>query len=366
MDRDVLPRVTYWTGVWHPSREALSKEVDLLRRQGGRVAPVVSFATRQKPEWCRKERVIKLAGHQQARLHLLAAALERFGDVTHAFGALSEWHLLRFLGRRPLVYTAALRGPTLDRWLYDKVAVFAAESQPLADILVAAGVSAQKIEIVYPGVDLDAYAPAPLPDGRFRILFASTPADVAEFDVRGILLMIEAARLLPDVDFVLLWRRWGDVAAATRALAALDPPPNVLVDLRDAADMVSEYQRAHATICAYAQGFGKSSPNSVIEGLACGRPTLVSPAVGTSALIEENGAGIVIRRDPEGLVAAITELRQDVEGFSRRARRLAESHFGVERFTARYAELYHRVLGHSPSPVLAGSPASLAELPGRD
>lgn len=366
MDRDVLPRVTYWTGVWHPSREALSKEVDLLRRQGGRVEPVVSFATGQRPEWNRRDRVIKLSGHQQARLHFLAAVLERFGDVTHAFGALSEWHLLRFLGRRPLVYTAALRGPTLDRWLYDKVAVFVAESQPLADILVATGVSAKKIEIVYPGVDLTAFTPAPLPGGRFRILFASTPADVAEFDVRGILLIVDAARLLPDVDFVLLWRNWGDVAAATRALAALRPPPNVIMDIRDSHDMVSEYQRAHATICAYAQGFGKSSPNSVIEGLACGRPAIVGPAVGTSALIEEHGAGVVIRRDVEGLVAGINDLRQDVAACGLRARRLAETHFGVETFTARYAELYNRVLGQQPSLVPAGRPASLEGVPGRD
>lgn len=344
MDCDVQTRVTYWTGVWHPSREAISKEVDILRRRNGRLAPVVSFAEGQHCRWHARERVLTLGGHQHAWLHVVAAALERRGGVTHAFGALDGWHLLRSLGRRPIVYTAALPGSLLHRSLYDKVAVFAAESQPIADTLVRAGVPAADVEVVYPGIDLSEFSAGPPPQGdRFRVLFASTPAKVSEFDERGIPLMVEAARRAGDVDFVLLWRNWGDRDAARRALAALDLPPNVIVEMRDVADMPTEYRDAHATICCYADGFGKSCPNSVVEGLACGRPAIVTGGVGVAGLLARNGAGVMVPRDVDGLLAGIRELRDDLDGFGVRARRLAETTFGIDVFVERYAAIYARV-----------------------
>ena len=41
MGRRMPPRVTYWTGTWDPRQEAISKEVELLRRelQKGRGQP---------------------------------------------------------------------------------------------------------------------------------------------------------------------------------------------------------------------------------------------------------------------------------------------------------------------------------------
>ena len=343
------PRVTYWTGVWHPTREAISKEVDLLRRRSGGLRPVVSFATGQQCEWLVHDRIIKLGGSQHALLHLMTATVERRGDVTHAFGAVSGWHMLRFLGRRPIVYTAALPGLALDRSLYEKVTVFAAESEPIAGTLVSAGVPAHKVEVIYPGIDLSAFVPAPAPSpGRFRVLFASTPAHVDEFEARGIPLMAEVARRAPDVEIVLLWRNWGDRASARRALWTLDLPANLIVEMRDAPDMVDQYQRAHATICCYAAGFGKSCPNSVVEGLACGRPTILTDTVGTAGLIARHGAGAVVPRHVDGVLSAIRALEQDYDAFSRRARALAESHFGLDVFMNRYDELYERALGARP------------------
>jgi glycosyltransferase involved in cell wall biosynthesis len=345
MDRHLRPHVTYWTGVWRPSLEAVSKEVDILRRRNGRLAPVVSFALDQPFQWRRHERVLTLGGHQYVWLHVAGAALERRGDITHAFGAVDGWHLLRVLGRRPLVYTAAISGVLLDRSIYGKVAIFAAESLPIADALMCVGVPASKIEIVYPGIDLSEFSPSPAPPlDRFRLLFASTPAKVDEFDERGIPLMVEAARHAPDVDFVFLWRKWGDVEAARRALAALHPPANVIVDMRDAPDMPTEYRTVHATICCYADGFGKSCPNSLVEGLACGRPAIVSGGVGVAKLVSDHGAGVVVPLDVEGVLTGIREVRRDGEAFSHRARALAEAVFGMDAFTARYAAIYERVM----------------------
>ena len=82
-------------------------------------------------------------------LRLLAAAVEPRGAVTHVFGALDEWHLLRAVGRRPIVFTVALPGVAVDRTLARKVAMFAAETEPLAEALIKGGVPSGQLWEAY-------------------------------------------------------------------------------------------------------------------------------------------------------------------------------------------------------------------------
>ena len=262
---------------------------------------MVSFSSGQRSRLIPRHGVVQLSANQWVALRIAAALIERWGEVTHVFGGLESWHLLRALGRRPLVLTVAVPGRSGDPRLLNKVERFVVETNALANEVVANGVDPRRIEVVYPGIDLNVFRPAPPPASRFRILFASSPADPAEFEARGIPLLIETARRCPDVEFVFLWRRWGSEAAATVALKALQPPANVTLNHVDARDMAAVYNSVHAVACCYAEGFGKSAPNSVIEGLACGRPALVSTACGLADVVKENGAGAVAARNPESL-----------------------------------------------------------------
>jgi glycosyltransferase involved in cell wall biosynthesis len=341
MDRDVPPKVTYWTGIWDPSREAISKEVDGLRRSLAPGSPVVSFSLGQRSGLNRPERVLTLSCRRWLTLRAIAALVEPRGDVTHAFGSLDGWHLLRSLGRRPLLYTVAIPGPALDRELYDHVTTFAVESRALAQPLLALGVPADRIEVVYPGIDLSAFRPASSPPpSPFRLLFASTPADVRYFESRGIPLMIELARRRRDIHLTLLWRRWGNVGAAQRALRELAPGDNVELRVADVEDMAAVYRSAHATMCCFAPGTGKSIPNSVIEGLACGRPALVTEGSGISEVVDQQLAGVVADRSVEALCDAVDTLRANYPFYARNARTAAEQLFDLEATRRAYARLY--------------------------
>src|SRR5262245_48580451 len=140
MDSDVPSAVTYWTGLWQPGREALSNEVQVLRDLHGGRAPVVSFSSGQRTTMSIGDRVIRLSSERWALLRAVAAAVEPRGAVTHVFGALDEWHLLRAVGRRPIVFTVALPGRAIDPANARKVSAFAAETEPLDDALVQSGV----------------------------------------------------------------------------------------------------------------------------------------------------------------------------------------------------------------------------------
>jgi glycosyltransferase involved in cell wall biosynthesis len=336
----------YWTGIWEPHREALSKEVDLLRRTFGAPARVVSFSSGQCSRPWSSDRVIRLSGERWVLLRALAALLEPTTSVTHVVGEMHAWHLLRALGRRPIVFTVAIPGPPLDESLYKKVSVFAAESEALADALLSHGIPSSKVAVVYPGVDTQRFAPPPQrPDGPLRVVFASSPASPNEFGDRGITLLVEAARLAPDVEITLLWRQWGSVAAADAALAALNPPPNVSIRHGDLAEIADAFREADATVWLGAAGRGKSCPNSVVEGLACGCAAIVSDHCGIANLIARSEAGVSVAPTPVAVAAAMRRVAAARGAFAANARRLAQERFSLDTFVSRYRELYGLVEG---------------------
>lgn len=339
------PRVTYWTGTFDPVREAISKEVQALRAAVQPPAPVVSLSAGQRSSISPRDRVLRLNGGQWMLFRAAAAIIEPFGDVTHVFGAMNAWHALKALGARPLILTVALPGPALDSALYDKVSVFAAESECLADDLRSAGVGADRIRVIYPGVDLEEFRPLPRPAReRFQLLFASSPSDAREFDARGVTLLVEVARRCPEIDVTLLWRSWGNQDAARLAFANLNPPANVRIDTRRGRTMASIYQQADAVACLYEPGFGKSCPNSIVEALACGVPALMSSMCGISGLVEREGAGISTARNADEVANAVQTLRRERMRFSVAARRLAERRFDITQFVDAYARLYESAL----------------------
>lgn len=342
------PRVTYWTGTWDPAKEAISKEVNALRTGSRGRAPVVSFSPGQSSLVNAADRVLQLSGEAWPILRAVAAVVERRGDVTHIFGGQHSWHLFRALGRRPILLTAIAARDGTDRLPHVNVARVAIESDVGADEWVDAGVPRDRIVVVRPGVDLSWFSvvPAP-PDGRFTLLFASTPSDPAEIEPRGIPVLVELAKRRPDVDILVPWRQWGSIAAAQGKIDALAPPPNFIIAHGDAPDMRVHYARAHATVVCFARHVGKTCPNFVVEGLAAGRPCLASSEVGIAPTLVRTGAGVVTDRDADALAAGVDRLRADWPAYAARARRLAADEFDLNRFRATYDRLYSDIVSEA-------------------
>lgn len=344
MDRDVPPRVTYWTGIWRPEMEAISSEVAQVRESLSPASLVVSFSRGQKSAWLWGERTLRVSARRWRTLRTVAGAIERSGDITHAWGPIDDWYFMRILGRRPFVFSVVLPGQAKTASEYTHVSLFVTETEPLAAELRRAGVASDRVRVVYPGVDLSRFSVRPPPGGRFRLLFASSPSDVQEFPDRGIPMLVEVARACPEVDVVLLWRQWGDSDAARQALAALDLPPNVLIEALGERTMPEVFASAHAVVSFYRPGFGKSCPNSLIEGLACGRPVLVSEHCGIAGLIANSRAGRIAPPSREAIVDELRALQDDYAALSVQARRLAERAFDREMFIAGYRAAYADVI----------------------
>ena len=341
------PRVTYWTGVWDPAKEAISKQVNALRTGSRRRAPVIAFAPGQSFQLAPRHRALVLPGRSWMALRGVAACIEPTGDISHVFGGRVSWHLLRALGRRPIVLTAVV-ATIGEADIPATLAHVVIETETAAEEWTRAGVPPQRMSLIRPGVDLDWFGMLPaVESNRVSLLFASTPADPAEIDRRGIPLLVELARLRPDIDIVIPWRQWGDVAEARRRLEALRIPSNVIVTHDVIHDLRPHLARVHATVFCVEEGAGKSCPAFVIEGLAAGRPCVTtSPEL--APLIARAGAGVVAAGEPASLAAAVDNLRRDWVEYSARARQLAEAEFDLRIYRRQYDELYQKI-SESPS-----------------
>jgi glycosyltransferase involved in cell wall biosynthesis len=279
-------------------------------------------------------------------LRSTALVVERAGRLSHVFGGIGAvGPFLYLLGRRPILFTAMIPGRPLPLALYDRVAHFVAQSCGLAAALVGAGVAPDRVDVIYPGVNLTHYTPQPPPDaaGRFRLLFASTPSDAGDIDYRGIGLLIELARLRPDIDIIVPWRLWGQVPDAFRIIESRSPSANFRVEVGDISDMAAIYRTVHATVCCFETGVGKSAPNFVVEGLASGRPALLADTCGIADVVAEWGAGCVTPRTLAALSAGVDDLRHRYDDACRQARLLAEREFNQTVALERYRRLYQRL-----------------------
>jgi glycosyltransferase involved in cell wall biosynthesis len=355
--------VTYWTGRWEPETEAISKELQALRVGERAKAPVVSIAPGQERSINISDRTLRLSTQLWPVLRAIAALIERSGDVSHVFGGFTSWHLLRALGRRPILLTAVTAGDGISQALPRIPDVVVVETDALTEEWTAAGVPQDRVRLIYPGVDLRAFSPLPRrPSNRLKLLFASSPSTPIEFEPRGVPLLIDVARARPDIDIIVPWRKWGMPSDTLKALAFLRPPSNFIVYHENVDDMRRLYYEADATIIPFDRVGGKACPNSMIEGLACGRPVVLVRNCSVARLMENSGAAIVVDRTVPGLCSAIDRLPFCLDYMAKRARIVAEQHFGIDRFIKEYCGLYENLSGR----MLNGIPANATNLARRD
>jgi glycosyltransferase involved in cell wall biosynthesis len=334
--------VSYWTGLWEPNRDAVSKDVAVLRNALAPSAPVVSLSMHQS-SWRLTNGVVRLSGRHKLALRALAAVRERRYALSHVVFGMHAWQLLKVLGRRPILFSVVTAGNPLPTVLRDKVTMFVAETEALARQLREDGVAGERVRVVYPGVDLNRFSPVARPVRPFTVLFASPSTSVFDLSACGIPLLIEAARLCPDINFTLLWPGSNDRAAFDRALADLNPPSNVLTVRDDVGDMATMYQQADAVAMLTAVGHGKACPNIVVEALASGCSAVVSRSCGLAEVLERSGAGIAVVREPRAVAQALRTIEAEHAGRSAAARALAVDSFDVDRFVSSYQRLYEEL-----------------------
>jgi glycosyltransferase involved in cell wall biosynthesis len=194
---------------------------------------------------------------------------------------------------------------------------------------IRAALPQDKSELVPNSADLDLFDPNP----------ASGPFLVAYFGAMGeandLTAAVEAARLLPDVPFVLM----GD--GKRRAALERSAPDNVEFRRGSKADVARLAAQSGACLTLFKDVpvLATNSPNKLFDTFAAGRPAIVNMDGWMRELVERNEAGLYVRagdaRDLAEKLAWLRDNPDEAARMGRNARALAEHEFSRDELASR-------------------------------
>ena len=263
----------------------------------------------------------------------------------HGAWAKSDAHMSRYVPKLRGLYYRLLTGIHAAQELiaYRRARHVVAISEQVKDQLVAIGIPATKISVIYNGVDTREFVPGSsprgalgLPERGFLALFAgdmTTPRKNLETVLRA----LPAA---PSVHLVVVGSlRKNPYPARVRALGL------------DARVTFLDFRRDLPTIMQAVDAFVYPSRYEplglvVLEALACGLPVVTVRATGASELIGAD-AGFVIEHanDHAAIAAALTRLASDADlrATMARAARITAERYTWETMAEQYYALYERL-----------------------
>lgn len=340
-----LPKIIIWTRDFAPDREATSKEILVLRN----ALKMVFICNLSSSAELRYSKGILSFYSKFYPLRIIIPLIERKFDISHIFISTPEHFYTSVLTKKPVIltYCGCLTYPIrdLNRFVQglkksDHIVV---ESVKDFSILRKLGFAANKLSVIYPGIDLSQFKLSRVSDETFKILFASAPLSNidAVFYSRGVKLMLDSMERLNQVRFVFLWRK-----GCSKLLYTLTNKLKIngsrLTIVNEIVPRINPYiSNVHAVIAPFISNWGtKACPNSIIEGLASGKPVLVSTKVGISDLIKKEQCGVVFEPTIDGLACAIEDLKSNYRIYQSNSRRVAEEYFSIDLFVKNYQTIY--------------------------
>jgi glycosyltransferase involved in cell wall biosynthesis len=238
----------------------------------------------------------------------------------------------------------ALRNPlarrlarALERFVYRRSTRVVALSPGIRAGVLATGIPEERVALVPNASDLDLFDPTPREQGdRFTVSYFGTMGEANDLSAA-----IEAARMLPEVEFVLMGdgKRRAELQRAAPENVAF---PGVAATKQEVAALAARSD-ACLTLFKDVPVLATNSPNKLFDSFAAGRPAIVNMNGWMRTLVEENEAGLYVRAgDADDLATKIAWLRDhpdEAAALGRNARALAEREFDRDLLAGRVLEL---------------------------
>lgn len=242
----------------------------------------------------------------------------------------------------------------VQKFLYSLSHHVVANSNAVREKLIADGTSADKLTVVYNGLDLrrlettvsrsQALTMLGVPDEPRR--FISIVANMRH-EVKDYPMFLRSARLVKDAvpDAAFLLAGEGELSDSLRALArdlGIDDSTFFLGRCENVAELLSISEAC--VLSSKAEGFS----NSILEYMAAARPVVVTDVGGAREVVTEGETGyLVASGDDRTMAARLISLLRDPETarlMGEKGRRVVEEKFSCEAQLARTEELYDRLL----------------------
>ena len=243
----------------------------------------------------------------------------------------------------------------VQRFVYSLSHHIVANSNAVREKLIADGTSAEKVTVVYNGLDLRrldtsasrsevlAMLGVPVdPPRRFISIVANMRHEVKDYPM-----FLSAARqvkdAIPDAAFLLAGE--GELSDSLRSLGrelGIHDSTYFLGRCENVAELLSISEAC--VLSSKAEGFS----NSILEYMAAGRPVVVTDVGGAREVVSEGETGYLVRSgDDAAMAERLIWLLRDPEkarSMGDKGRRVVEEKFSCEAQLAHTEELYERLL----------------------
>ena len=201
--------------------------------------------------------------------------------------------ILRLL-RKPVVYslTGGMRGKRINKRFFNSLDAITVMDQASFHALQSQGLD--NVHLVRPGIKVERFTHTPAPlNSEIRLLVGSAPWTLAQFKSKGIDALLEAAKDMPRLHLVFLWRGilTKEMRRRVRSMG-LEDRVEILDEIVDVNEVLA---RVHASVTlATKSDIIKAYPHSLLESLAAGKPVLVSRAIPMADYVEKKKCGVVV------------------------------------------------------------------------
>jgi len=343
-------RIIYWNNsCLEPEIEAISKEVFQLARhfQG---SWLFGINPHYRLRWSLRNRYVGFHPSFDPILRVLIPLVERYADINHVYGEPCPWIFYKTVKRRPLVLTIASEKGEGNCEFFDRCRKIIVQTEHYRKKLLALGIENKKVELLYPGLDLSQFEPIVRSQGiqgTPTVLFATAPRAREEMEGRGVNLLLQAAKGGSDIHFHLLYRPWRTGYTSlkpTKDFIATQNLKNVTLTNTVVHDMSTVYREFHFLVIPFTRSDGgKECPTSLIEGLACGLPVLISSVSPFAYFIEQHQCGVVFEPTPSGLIQAVEKGMRQYAELSRNGITAARAHFSEANVLKGHERIYREV-----------------------
>ncbi len=340
-------------------REKFRPLVGCLRKQGQLLPvleqagiPVMEFPVRGKLFYPRSLReILRLARFMRREGVKIVQTQDLYSHLVGVPAAL--------IAQVPVVVTNRLDlGHTMKRWhrralkgLSFGITRVMANSEGVRTMLIEAEkIDPQRIELIYNGVDLDAFLIPPKEEGRLPLEPGDRPIVVVAnlWPVKGHEILLEAAvrvaAFYPRAKFVLVGTgaaRRAILEARARALS-IEKQVLFLGPRQDVPQLLPQMEIS--VLPSLAEGFS----NAILESMAAALPMVATDVGGNREAIVEGETGFLVPpSDPEALADRILRLLGDralAQRMGRAGKRRIETTFSLQRMVAETERFYERLL----------------------
>ncbi|MFH1641766.1 MAG: glycosyltransferase [Nanoarchaeota archaeon] len=336
-----MKKIIYLVQRFRPSMEATSKEVDNLYGHFKKISMIHDLHIDGIQNFKFSKNLISyhFIFYPIFFLFLRLLSLKR---ILHVYTSLLDTPYLPFLSKKRMILTSTnyfSKERIKKRIKYlKKVKKIIVESDIQKKELVSLGIKEEKLALIYPSVDVEKFKYEKT-KGKFKILNATCPSKLKDFEKRGIFLLLNCDKHLKDTTLNLAWRQGQHFIDKTIKNKKFD---SIVIKHRIIKDMNQEYAKNHCTIIPYTKfdEYLKLMPLSAIESLAAGKPILVSSQTGMAEIVRKEKCGVIFNPDIRSLLAAIKDLKKNYMIYQKNCQKTVNKYFLKRVFIKKYTKIY--------------------------